>query len=66
MDINEELGPVNPNLIQPPIRSKERRSMNLVKRLTNLDDDHALEFVRLFEWHISRSPGGAEGLLKKK
>ena len=58
--------PVNPNLIAAPATSKERRSAALVQRLTDLDADHALEFVRLFEWQIRTSPGGAEGFLRRR
>ena len=60
------IGPVNSNLIAAPATSKERRSAALVQRLTGFDADHALEFVRLFEWQIRTSPGGAEGFLRRR
>lgn len=41
--------------------------MGLLKRLRPgvFDEAEALQFVRVFAWDISRSPGGVEGFLRK-
>ena len=47
-----------------PMTAKERRSVRLAMRLRpEWPDTTALEFVRLFAWDISRTPGGVGGLL---
>ena len=64
--VNELLGPVNENLIRAPMTAKEQRTVGLIRRMTILDEPHAIEFARVFAWEISTSPGGAEGLLRKR
>jgi hypothetical protein len=47
-----------------PPTTKERRSVELLMRLRPVfDEAEALQFVRVFAWHIRRSPGGVEGFL---
>lgn len=54
------------HLLCHDMTSKERRSVKLAMKLCpEWTDDEALEFVRVFYWHIRNSPGGVEGLLKK-
>lgn len=54
------------HLMCAPMTSRERRSVGLAMRLRpEWDEPTALEFVRLFQWRISRAPGGVEGLLRR-
>jgi hypothetical protein len=56
--------------MNPPTRTdemptaKEIRSSNLTVKLTGWPFEKALDFVRMFEWHITQYPGGVEGLIK--
>lgn len=60
------IGPVNPNIVAYPLTSRERRTVGLLRRITTLDDDQTIEFTRLFAWEIRTSPGGADGLARKR
>jgi len=58
--------PVNKNLVSYPLTSKEKRSVKLLLKLRpKMDEEHAIEFIRIFYYEIRTSPGGVEGLLKK-
>ncbi len=37
--------------------------MRLLQKFRDLDDAEALQFVRVFAWHIRRAPGGVAGIL---
>lgn len=45
--------------------AKEQRSVRVVMEMTKWTEEEALEFVRVFQWHITQSPGGAPGLIKR-
>jgi len=65
--MNEELGPVNKNIISYPLTSKEKRTLALLlKLIPELDEEHGIEFIRLFYYEIRTSPGGVEGFLKTR
>ena len=56
---------IHDHLLHWSMTKKEERSVGLVMRLTDWDQDKALEFVRIFYWQISTTSGGAEPVLKK-
>jgi hypothetical protein len=56
---------IHDHLLHFPMTSKEKRSVKLTMKLRpDWTQDQALEFVRIFYWHIRNAPGGVEGLLK--
>jgi hypothetical protein len=64
MSINDS--PVNSNITAYPLTRKEEKSVAVVQKMTILDYDHAVEFVRLFYYEIRTTPGGTEGLIRSR
>jgi len=44
--------------------AQEARSVRVVRTMTGWDEEKALDFVRVFYWHVRQYPGGTEGLIR--